>query len=221
MITCTGTSTAPVALTGCTVAGASALVVKGRDDLVQVIATANPGVGKTCEVPAHPNIPSGEGGLEAIKFLNGNSVVSPLTTFILNENAPNRLYIDGVTVYCAQSNTNPTTKIENCTTPSNSPLTVHQGDAITSDPILPPNATMTTGLKAPDGIVGTLPTYPCDPVGSTVVLYTQKVLAYFIVGTIDGYVNSSNKYVEATSKTGVPLPSQFSLTPPRFIRASR
>ena len=64
--------------------------------------------------------------------------MSPLTTFILNENAPNRLYIDGDTVYCTQSNANPTTKIEDCTTTSGSPLTVHQGDAITADPILPP-----------------------------------------------------------------------------------
>jgi hypothetical protein len=39
--------------------------------------------------------------------------------------------------------------------------------------------------------VGTLPTYPGAPSGSTVVLYTQKVLAYFIVGTTDGSVTGS------------------------------
>ncbi|MGO9321961.1 MAG: putative Ig domain-containing protein [Solirubrobacteraceae bacterium] len=192
VITCAGTSATPIAeLTGCTVAGSSPLTVNERDDLVQVIATANPGTGKTYTVPKGPNIPSGEGGLETLKILNGNSVVSPLTTFILNENAPNRLYIDGVTVYCAQANANPTTKVENCTTDSGSPLTVHQGDAITADPILPPNAAVTTGLKAPDGIVGTLPSYPGAPAGSTVVLYTEKILAYFIVGTTNGSVSGS------------------------------
>lgn len=199
VITCTGTSTGPAALTGCTVAGSSALIVKPKDDLVQVIATANPEEvggkelkkGATYTIPAGPNKTTGEGGLEKLGFLNANSVVSPFTTFILNEDAPNRVYIDGVNVYCAQSNANPTTKIENCTTANGAPLTVHQGDAITADPILPPNATMTTGLKAPDGIVGTLPSYPGAPANATVVLYTQKLLAYFIVGTTNGSVSGS------------------------------
>ena len=113
---------------------------------------------RAATIPAGPNKPTGEGGLAELKITNGNSVVSPLTTFILNENAPNRLYIDGDTVYCSQSNANPTTKIEDCTNTSGSPLAVSVGNAITADPILPPNAAVTTGLKSPDGIVGTLPT---------------------------------------------------------------
>jgi hypothetical protein len=207
VITCTGTSTAPAALTGCTVAGSSALVVKPNDDLVQVIATANPEEvggkkpekGATYTIPAGPNKADAEGGLEKLSFLNGNAVVSPLTTFILNENAPNRVYIDGDTVYCTQSNANPTTKIEDCTNTSRSPLVVHQGDAITADPVLPPHATVTTGLKAPDGIVGTLPSYPGAPEHSTVVLYTEKVLAYFVVGTTDGSV-SGTTFTKGTVK---------------------
>src|SRR3984885_4476176 len=91
VITCTGTSSAPLALTGCTVAGA-ALSVKPKDDLVQVIATANPEEvtakepkkGATYTVPAGPNKPSGEGGLEKLSNLNANATVSPFTTFILN-----------------------------------------------------------------------------------------------------------------------------------------
>jgi Bacterial Ig-like domain (group 3) len=199
IVTCTGTNASPAELTGCTVSGSSPLTVKANDDLVQVVATANPEEvtakepkkGATYTVPAGPNKPTGEGGLETLKFLNSNATVSPFTTFILNENAPNRLYIDGDTVYCAQSNTNPTTKVEFCTNTSGQPLTVHQGDAITADPILPPNAKVTTGLKAPDGIVGTLPSYPGAPADSKVVLYTQKELAYYIVGTTDGSVTGS------------------------------
>ena len=206
IITCAAVSSEPTPeLTGCTVSGASSLKVKENADLVQVIATANPGAGKTYEVPRGPNLPDAEGGLAEIKILNGNTAVSPLTTFILNENAPNRLYIDGVTVYCAQSNANPTTKIEDCTTDGGLSLAVHQGDAITADPIVPPHAQVTTGLKAPDGIVGTLPAgnayansqtcgSECAPAGSTVVLYTQKVLAYFVVGTTDGPINSKNEF---------------------------
>jgi hypothetical protein len=198
LITCTGTNPAPMELTGCTVAGAGALTVKAKDDIVQVIAT----VSTAATIPAGPNKTSGEGGLESLKFTSGNTIVSPLTTFMLNENAPNRLYINGDTVYCTQSNANPTTKVEDCTNTSGSPLPVSVGAAITSDPILPPDASVTTGLKAPDGILGTLPSYPGAPSGSTVVLYTQKVLAYFIVGTTDGSVSGS------TYKTGtISLPA--------------
>jgi Bacterial Ig-like domain (group 3)/Putative Ig domain len=202
IITCTGTSAAPVALTGCTVAGSTSLTVNTSDDLLQVIATANPEEvgakelkkGATYTIPAGPNIPSGEGGLATLKFLDGNATVSPITTYVMNVNAPNRVYIDGVTVNCSQANANPTTKLEDCTTESGVPLVVHQGDAITADPIAPPTATMTSGLIAPDGIVGTLPKYPGAPEGSTVVLYTEKLLNYFIVGTTDGSVNASNKF---------------------------
>ena len=202
VITCTGTSTAPVALTGCTVAGATALVVKPKDDLVQVIATA----ASSASIPAGPNKPTGEGGLAELKITNGNSVVSPFTTFILNENAPNRVYIDGTTVYCSQSNANPTTKIEDCTNTSGSALPVSAGSPITADPIIPAQATVTTGLKAPDGIVGTLPSHPGAPSGSTVVLYTEKLLAYFIVGTTNGSVSGSTfKAGAVTLGTGITI----------------
>ena len=58
----------------------------------------------------------------------------------MNVNAPNRVYIDGATVYCTQANANPTTKLEDCTTTQSGGLTVHQGDAITADPIVPADA---------------------------------------------------------------------------------
>jgi hypothetical protein len=227
IVTCTGTSATPTPeLTGCTVAGASPLTVGEKDDLVQVIATANPEAlgtktvvpGATYTIPAGPNIPSGEGGIAEVRILNGNPTVSPFTTFILNENAPNRLYVDGVTIYCAQSNANPTTKIENCTTGSGSSLVVHQGDAITADPIDPPNAEVTTGLKAPDGIVGTLPSYPGAPSGSTVVLYTEKQLAYFIVGTTDGSVSSAGKFTAGS--VSLPLATGTSITYTPSVHAS-
>lgn len=194
IVRCTGVQSSPAALTGCTVEGSTPLSVGAKDDLVQVIATANPGVGSTYTIPAGPNKTNGEGGLEKLSFLNGNETVSPMTTYIMNLNAPNRVYIDGVTVNCVQANANPTTKLENCTTADGAPLTVHQGDAITADPIIPAETQVTTGLLAPDGIVGTLPSYPGAPAGSTVVLYTQKVLSYFIVGTTTGAVSSSGKY---------------------------
>jgi hypothetical protein len=197
IVTCTGTATEPSpALTGCTVAGAGALTVHADDDLLQVIAKAETAV----TIPVGPNKPSGEGGLENLKFVNGNATVSPITTYLMNLNAPNRIYIDGAVVYCSQANANPTTKLEDCTTAAGAPLGVQAGDAITADPIIPPSASMTSGLLAPDGIVGTLPSYPGAPGGSTVVLYTQKVLSYFIVGTTDGIIEGTTKYKAGTIK---------------------
>jgi Bacterial Ig-like domain (group 3) len=197
IITCTGTGTEPgPALTGCTVAGESPLTVSAKDDLLQVIARAEAAV----TIPVGPNKPDGEGGLEALKFTNGNATVSPITTYLMNLNAPNRIYIDGAVVYCTQANANPTTKLEDCTTTSATPVSVHAGDAITADPIVPAGARMTSGLIAPDGIVGTLPKYPGAPAGSTVVLYTQKVLSYFIVGTTDGIIEGTTKFKAGTIK---------------------
>ena len=59
---------------------------------------------------------------------------------------------------------------------------------------------MTTGLIAPDGIVGTLPSYPgvaSGPNAPTIVLYTEKILDYFISGTVNGYV-SGGTFTAAT-----------------------
>jgi hypothetical protein len=202
LITCTGTSPSPspASLTGCTTP--TGFTVAANDDLVQVIATANPGAGSTYAVPFGPNAADGSGGLGTIKIL-GATAVSPITTYILNVNAPNRVYIDGATVYCVQSNANPTTKIENCTTTKAGWLTVHQGDPITADPITPATAQVTTGLVAPDGIVGTLPSYSGAPASSTVVLYTEKLLDYFVVGTVNGPVSAANKFTAGT----ITLPS--------------
>jgi hypothetical protein len=167
-----------------------------------VIATANPGVGSTYTIPFGPNAADGSGGLATMKFLDGNAQVSPITTYVINNNAPNRVYIDGATVYCVQSNANPTTKLENCTTTNPAGLTVRQGDPITADPIVPATAKMTTGLLAPDGIVGTLPAYAGAPANSTVVLYTEKLLAYFVLGTVNGYVDSTGRF----QAKAIPLP---------------
>jgi hypothetical protein len=218
-ISCTGTATSPSAeLTGCTVAGATPLTVAAGDDLVQAITQAAPGSGKTYTIPASSNQNTGgTGGLGTIALQTGSGGLPNTTaqsnalTYILNVNAPNRVYIDGHAVYCVQSNANPTTKLENCTSPTGS-FTVNNGDYVTADPVTPPTATMSTGLLAPDGIVGTLPSessYNGTPVpaGATTVLYTEKVLNYFIVGTINGYVTGST-FTAATggSKNTFQLP---------------
>ena len=172
VITCTGVGA--TSLTGCTAATGTIAVANG-DLIEQVIGTASAAV----TVPAGPNKTTGDSGLSSLTI----NFADAITAYTLNANAPNRLYLDGVAVYCNQSNANPTTKIEDCTTgPAGSPLAVAVGDPLTSDPVVPAAAQVTTGLVAPDGIVGVLPSYPGAPADSTVVMYTEKLLSYYEAG---------------------------------------
>ncbi|HEV3321158.1 MAG TPA: Ig-like domain repeat protein [Solirubrobacteraceae bacterium] len=203
VIACTGTNTTPAELTGCTVASGS-FTVGSNDDLVQVMEEANPGTGKTYTVPAGPNAPSGESAsslaklkwtVNAYGYADATSNSNALA-WLMNNNAPNRVYIDGHTVYCFTTNTNPiTTNLQNCTSPTG-PFTVNQNDAITGDPITPPTAQMTTGLVSPDGIVGAVPyrsTYNGQsvPSNATIMLYTEKIVNYFLEGELNGSLSSA------------------------------
>jgi hypothetical protein len=204
VITCTGTTTSPSdELTGCTVPSGS-FTVHASDDLVQVMEEANPGTGKTYTVPAGPNTPSGESSLSLAKLkwtVNAYGYAdttsnSNALAWLMNNNAPNRVYIDGHVVYCFTTNTNPiTTNLQFCTSPTG-PFTVNQNDAITGDPITPPTAQMTTGLVSPDGIVGTVPYMPTFngqsvPGNATIMLYTEKIVNYFVEGELNGSLNAS------------------------------
>lgn len=220
VIDCTGVGAQ--SLTGCTTADPAGLSVAGGDLIEQVLGTvasdhaaAAPATGCSagsttptttgtgslpCQVPVGPNTTTGDGGLDGLTLNVTNPDDTDLAIF--NANAPNRAYVDGVAVYCSQANAYPTTRIEDCTTgPDGSPLTVNAGDPVTSDPIVPATAQQTTGLVAPDGIVGVLPSYPGAPAGSTVVMYTEKILNYFIAGETTS--SSSTKFSTiGTSGTG-------------------
>jgi hypothetical protein len=173
IITCTGVGAAT--LTGCTSATSGGTTVDSGDLIEQVIGTVS-----TAEtIPKGPNNTLGTGGLSSLPVTFEDNV----TSTILNNNAPNRVYVNGMAVYCSQANANQTTKIEDCTTgPDGSPLAAAVGAPVTSDPVVPATAQQTSGLVAPDGIVGVLPSYPGAPAGSTIVLYTEKELNYFVAG---------------------------------------
>ncbi len=198
VITCTGTTTSPSdELTGCTIPSGS-FTVGSNDDLVQVMEKAK----EASTVPAGPNVPDGEGGLSKLKwtvnaygYANATSNSNALA-WLMNNNAPNRVYIDGHAVYCNTTNTNPiTTNLQFCTSPTGS-FSVSANDAITGDPITPPTAQMTTGLVSPDGIVGTVP-YTANfnghsvPSNATITLYTEKIVNYFLEGELNGSLNSA------------------------------
>ncbi len=217
VISCTGTATSPAPeLTGCT--ASAAITVSTNDDIVDVIGNVTTAVA----IPASTTqVPGGSAGV-TLAFGSktapnyGNAVVSPLMLYTMNNNAPNRVYVDGYPVYCNQANANPTTQVSSCTTPAESgsaTLSVAVGDVVTADPIDPaktlgadpsgqPNVPVTSGLIAPDGIVGSVPASAWAsqgaPGNSTVVLYTEKLLGYFIEGTTNGSVSSGGTFSSAT-----------------------
>jgi uncharacterized repeat protein (TIGR01451 family) len=192
VITCTGLGTS--SLTGCTTASGSSITVNAGDLIEQVMGFTTPSSDVGLVIPAGPNTTNGDGGLSSftIDSTSGNTgFADPLTGTTFNNNAPNRLYLNGKAIYCSQANANPTTHIEDCTTgPAASSLTITTGlEPITGDPIIPATAYntasgdgITNGLVAPDGIVGVLPSYPGAPANSTIVMYTEKELNYYLAG---------------------------------------
>jgi hypothetical protein len=228
-ITCTGAdASGPTAgglngdeLTGCT--AATAITVDSGDDLVQAMEKIGSG-SSASPIPASASqTTGGAGGLSKLAFATGSTGLANTTTnsnalaYILNVNAPNRIYIDGHAVYCAQANANPaTTKLEDCTSPTG-PVTFSSGDLITGDPVTPQTAEMTTGLDAPDGIVGTVPyqsTFNGQtvPSGASIMLYTEKELNYFELGGVNGPVTSANVYTPNTGSGSAGSPVTLSTT---------
>ena len=69
------------------------------------------------------------------------------------------------------------------------------------DPVIPASAQSTNGLVSPDGIVGVLPSYPGVPSGSTAVMYTEKILGYFVAGVTTNSATSTYGSVVSGSGT--------------------
>jgi hypothetical protein len=214
VISCTVT-TGSNTMTGCT--SPTSITVNAGDLIEQVIGYVSAQATGTIPTGSSQNT-AGTGGLGTIDVsptpsaaaqTSGSSNLGftlPLTGSTFNANAPNRLYINGTNVYCTQSNNNPTTKIEDCTTgPGGLSLTTAAGQVILSDPVIPATAYetdpssggMTAGLVAPDGIVGTVPSYPetspgAVPAGATYVMYTEKELNYYLTGDSTNAVTMSS-----------------------------
>jgi titin len=198
IITCTAVTA--TTLTGCTTPSGSTVNVAAGDLIEQVIAT----VKTAATIPTGPNNTGGSGGLAKLAV----TPVDALSLSILNANAPNRIYVNGVAVYCSQANANPTTNIEDCTTGEGGPaLTPAVGAPVTMDPVVPSTALATSGLVSPDGIVGVLPTYPGVPSGDTAVMYTEKVLGYYVAGVTTN--SATTTYGGVVS--GSPTSSAFSM----------
>jgi hypothetical protein len=110
--------------------------------------------------------------------------------------------------YCATASA---TSFQGCyldgaSTPANIPA----GSKITTDPVVPPTAMATTGLTAPDGILGVIPSWQVNPRlhiprDATTFLYIDKQVNYFIPGTLVG-----NLSLPITTPANIPVTGDYS-----------
>jgi hypothetical protein len=225
VIACTGTGSN--SLTGCTTANAGGLSISGPpagdtdgDPLVQVLADAT----NTVTIPQGPNNAAETGGVTLD--------LSAALGAIANANVPGRFSIDGATIYCVAIN-GANTALENCTTTQSGGVSVSAGNAVTTDPIVPSDTQISTtgqlvgtgqtnGLIAPDGIVGSLPassnatlatalstaqgTTVTIPSNATVIMYGEKILSYYIEGTVTSGITLPASSITIAPSTATPEP---------------
>jgi hypothetical protein len=189
-ITCTGTTA--TALTGCTAPGG--LAVRAGDTLVEALSTVTAAV----TIPQGPQNAAQTAGT-ALAITSPSASIATL----FNANVPGRFYLDGATVYCVNVN-GANTELSNCTTTQPGGVSVAAGDLLTTDPIVPATAQQTSGLVAPDGIVGTLPNYRGAPRGATVIVYGEKILSYYAEATT---TNATTLTLSATEPVTIPVTS--------------
>ncbi len=93
---------------------------------------------------------------------------------------------------------------------ASAPATIPAGSKITTDPVVPPTATATTGLTSPDGILGVIPRWQVNPRlhiprNATTFLYIDKQVNFFIPGTLVG-----NLTLPITTPTDIPVTGDYS-----------
>ncbi len=216
VITCTGAGA--LSLTGCTAARAE--TVNDTDLVEQVVAT----VENNAASPTPVSIPATHDPSKGVNASETGGVsvtitALPATIASLEESnlGGGRVYIDGYPVYCVSDTVNADNSItlQNCTSPT--AFTADNGDPVTLDPIQPSGTQMTSGLVAPDGIVGTIPSYPSDgtgtpPQGAIYLLYGEKILNYYAPTATTAKVTLP----ASSSTTTVPVLSTAFLSSPLY-----
>jgi hypothetical protein len=110
--------------------------------------------------------------------------------------------------YCATASA---TSFQGCYLDGDStPANIPAGSKITTDPVVPPTGMATTGLTAPDGILGVIPSWQVNPRlhiprDATTFLYIDKQVNYFIPGTLVG-----NLSLPITTPANIPVTGDYS-----------
>ena len=110
--------------------------------------------------------------------------------------------MNGETVYCNGVSSG-LVKLENCTT-TGAPFNYTAASEITGDPIIPPSATMTTGLVPRTASSARCRTGDLQrhsvPAEATIALYTEKILNYYTLGIDQRQDHQSGTYSSARSR---------------------
>ena len=152
------------------------------------------GLGGSTTATADIAIPAGPGGAGVTLTVGDSSTVE----------MPGQFFVDGSTVDCSDTDGTATT-FTGCVTTNPAGVTVHSGDKIAAAPIIPASAQATSGLVSPDGIISTTPHYPGAPRGSVAVLYTEKIVNYFIPTTTTAAVALPASTIPVASTSALPL----------------
>jgi hypothetical protein len=167
---------------------------QGDDPLAGLPASEPVGMGGSTTATAAVTVPGGPTGAGVTVEVGSTA----------NFEQPGHFNVDGQVVDCNDA-TATDTAFTGCTTRSGATLTIAVGDAVTADSIIPAGDQQTSGLIAPDGIISTVPHLPGAPRGSVSVLYTEKIVNYYIPTTTTTAVTLPAATIPVASTTQLPL----------------
>ena len=170
------------------------LTPKNGDPLAGLPATEPVGEGGSTTATAAVSVPAGPAGAGVTVEVGSTN----------DFEQPGHFNVDGHVVDCNDDNAT-ATAFTGCTTRDSAGVSIATGDAVTADPVIPATADQTSGLIAPDGIISTLPHYPGAPRGSVAVLYTEKIVNYYIPTTTTKAVTLPAATVPVASTSALPL----------------
>jgi hypothetical protein len=243
------TTSATTPTSASSVAAGQPITVKAGDLIEQVLGFTTKS-SDLVSVNAGPNNTLGTGGVSSLTIdpvqasvpaggYTQNDFTNPVSATTFANDVPLHLYVNGTALYCANANTYQTNHLQDCTAGSGaSSFSISsEWEPIYGDPIVPATAYntgagdgMTNGLVAPDGIVGTLPSYPNNgsvPSGATYVMYTEKIINYFVAGAATATASTAFSTLASTGLNFYPgssfpqdLPSNISSTNPVTVTLS-
>lgn len=170
------------------------LTPRGGDPLAGLPATEPVGMGGSTTATAAVSVPAGPTG--AGVTVNVGSTA--------DFEQPGHFDVDGHIVDCDDANAT-ATAFTGCTTRDGSGVGIAAGDAVTADSVIPAGAQQSSGLIAPDGIISVLPHYRAAPRGSVAVLYTEKIVDYYIPTTTTAAVTLPAATIPVASTSALRL----------------
>lgn len=170
------------------------LTPEGQDPLAGLPATEPVGMGGSTTATAAVSVPAGPVG--AGVTVNVGSTA--------NFEQPGHFNVDGHIVDCNDANAT-ATAFTGCTTRDGAGVDIAAGDAVTADSVIPAGAEQSSGLIAPDGIISVLPHYAGAPRGSVAVLYTEKIVDYYIPTTTTAAVTLPAATIPVASTSALQL----------------